>query len=82
MTSPSSIRERVQGIADALSTSTKTPEATAKSGRALDTFEGCSVLVVDDLPENLDLMSRLLRKMHCSVITAESGEQALNLLSE
>ena len=78
---PLSIREGVQGIADALSTSTKTPETTATSGRPLDTFEGCSVLVVDDLPENLDLMSRLLRKMHCSVITAESGEQALNLLT-
>ena len=78
---PSSIRDRVQEIADALSASTKTRETTIKPGRPLDTFEGCSVLVVDDLPENLDLMSRLLRKMHCSVITAETGEQALSLLA-
>ena len=70
---PSSIREGVQGIADALSASTKTRETTTTSGRPLDMFEGCSVLVVDDLPENLDLMTRLLRKMHCAVITAESG---------
>lgn len=78
---PSSIREHVQEIADSLSASTKTPEATGKSDRPLDTFEGCKVLVVDDLSENLDLMSRLLRKMQCSVLTAESGEQALSLLA-
>lgn len=78
---PASVREHVQGIADSLSVSTTTPEGTTKSGRPLDTFEGCSILVVDDLPENLDLMSRLLKKMHCSVVTAESGEQALNLLA-
>jgi class 3 adenylate cyclase len=78
---PASIREHVQGIADSLSASTTTPDATAKSGRPFETFEGCSILVVDDLPENIDLMSRLLKKMHCSVITAQSGEQALNLLA-
>ena len=78
---PASVREHVQGIADSLSASTTTPDATAKSGRPLDTFKGCSILVVDDLPENLDLMSRLLKKMDCSVITAQSGEQALNLLA-
>jgi len=38
--------------------------------------------VVDDLPENLDLMSRLLGKMQCGVITAKSGREALNRLKD
>lgn len=79
---PPTIRARVQHIADALSASTKNPAHSTKSTRSLDTFEGCTVLVVDDLPENLDLMSRLLRKMACSVITADSGETALDLLEQ
>ena len=79
---PPSIRARIQHIADALSASTKSPEHSTKSSRSLDTFEGCTVRVVDDLPENLDLMSRLLRKMACSVITADSGAIALDLLEQ
>ena len=79
---PPTIRARVQHIADALSASTKNPAHSTKSTRSLDTFEGCTVLVVDDLPENLDLMSRLLRKMACSVITADSGAIALDLLEQ
>lgn len=77
---PHAIRTQVQDIADSLSASTQTPETSAKSVRPLDTFEGCSILVVDDLPENLDLMSRLLGKMNCSVITADTGARALSLL--
>ena len=77
---PPEIRIQIQGIADSLSASTKTLEPVTQSARQMDTFEDCKVLVVDDLPENLDLMSRLLRKMHCSVMTADSGEQALHLL--
>ena len=77
---PHAIRKQVQDIADSLSASTQTPETSAKSVRPLDTFEGCSILVVDDLPENLDLMSRLLGKMNCSVITADTGMRALSLL--
>ena len=79
---PPSIRARIQHIADALSASTKSSEHSTKTSRSLDTFEGCTVLVVDDLPENLDLMSRLLRKMACSVITADSGAIALDLLEQ
>ena len=79
---PPTIRARIQHIADALSASTKNPAHSTKSTRSLDTFEGCTVLVVDDLPENLDLMSRLLRKMACSVITADSGAIALDLLEQ
>jgi len=38
------------------------------------------ILAVDDLPENRDLVSRLLSKVGHTVITAESGEEALELL--
>jgi class 3 adenylate cyclase len=38
------------------------------------------ILAVDDLPENRDLVSRLLSKAGHTVITAESGEEALELL--
>jgi len=38
------------------------------------------ILAVDDMPENRDLVSRLLGKFGHTVITAESGEEALELL--
>lgn len=38
------------------------------------------ILAVDDLPENRDLVSRLLSRVGHTVITAESGEEALELL--
>ena len=38
------------------------------------------ILAVDDLPENRELVSRLLQKTGHTVITAESGEEALELL--
>lgn len=38
------------------------------------------ILAVDDMPENRDLVSRLLAKAGHTVITAESGEEALELL--
>ena len=39
------------------------------------------ILAVDDLPENRELVSRLLQKTGHTVITAESGEEALELLN-
>ena len=38
------------------------------------------ILAVDDLPENRELVSRLLQKTGHTVISAESGEEALELL--
>lgn len=38
------------------------------------------ILAVDDMPENRDLVSRLLGKAGHTVLTAESGEEALELL--
>lgn len=44
------------------------------------TVEPGVILAVDDMPENRDLVSRLLSKYKHTVITAESGEEALELL--
>jgi CheY-like chemotaxis protein len=45
-----------------LSTATKAPSIAATRNHSTETFEDCTILIVDDMPENLDLMSRLLRK--------------------
>ncbi|MEE4203272.1 MAG: adenylate/guanylate cyclase domain-containing protein [Halieaceae bacterium] len=39
------------------------------------------ILAVDDMPENRDLVSRLLTRAGHTVVTAESGEEALELLT-
>ncbi len=39
------------------------------------------ILAVDDMPENRDLVSRLLSRSGHTVLTAESGEEALELLT-
>ena len=55
------IRPAIRAMIDELtarSGAPKTPESLSPATRSLDTFEGCTILVVDDLPENLDLMSR------------------------
>jgi adenylate cyclase len=64
-----------------LSTATKAPSNAATSNRSTETFEDCTILIVDDMPENLDLMSRLLRKMDCTIVTANSGDAALATLA-
>ena len=38
------------------------------------------ILAVDDMPENRELISRLLSRAGHTVISAESGEEALELL--
>ena len=79
------IRSGIRKMIDELRASSgapKTPESLPQTTRYLDTFEGCTILVVDDLPENLDLMSRLLGKMQCEVVTAESGREALDRLKD
>lgn len=40
------------------------------------------VLVVDDMPANVDLMSRLLAREGYDVVTASDGEQALQMIDE
>ena len=68
-------------MTELLSTATKAPSNTATSNRSTETFEDCTILIVDDMPENLDLMSRLLRKMDCTIVTANSGDAALTTLA-
>ena len=52
----------------------------AKAGKQKLAQDPGVILAVDDLPENRDLVSRLLSKVGHTVITAESGEEALELL--
>lgn len=79
------IRSTITEMTDSLTLNTKattTPESLLQVTRSLEGIKDCTILVVDDLPENLNLMSRLLGKMQCEVITAESGRDALNLLRD
>lgn len=78
----SPIRDLVSQVVESLTEMTQSPDNTASANRTLDSFEGCTVLIVDDLAENLELMSRLLGKMKCDVHTAISGNEALEILAE
>lgn len=78
----SPIRDLVSQVVESLTEMTQSPDNTASANRTLDSFEGCTVLIVDDLAENLELMSRLLGKMKCDVHTAISGNEALKILAE
>lgn len=51
-----------------------------KRKRVLSSKDPGVILAVDDMPENRDLVSRLLSKAGHTVLTAESGEEALELL--
>ena len=44
--------------------------------------QGRKILIVDDLVENIDLLSRFLDSLHFEVQAARSGEEALELLDE
>lgn len=45
-------------------------------------FVDWTVLVVDDEPDNLEVVKRLLNKSGATSITAEDGEEALQVLEE
>ena len=53
---------------------------TLASGNVQSNRDPGVILAVDDMPENRDLVSRLLSKAGHTVLTAESGEEALELL--
>ena len=59
---------------------TETETAAQATAPLLRSDEPGVILAVDDLPENRELVSRLLQKTGHTVITAESGEEALELL--
>ncbi|WP_413164757.1 response regulator [Capilliphycus salinus ALCB114379] len=51
------------------------------SGKPLDQVETPKILVVDDLPENLHLLQRILTKQGYEVRLVTSGKLALSSLS-
>jgi DNA-binding NtrC family response regulator len=44
--------------------------------------KGESVLIVDDVAQQRDIASRILNKLHYSVTTVSSGEEAIDYLKE
>ncbi|MCP4132142.1 MAG: response regulator [bacterium] len=46
------------------------------------TFEEATVLVVDDIPSNRELVREMLLKVGLTVLTAENGQTALDLISK
>lgn len=40
----------------------------------------CKILLVDDVPENIDLLRRMIADLNCHVTVATSGEKALALI--
>ncbi|WP_435217130.1 adenylate/guanylate cyclase domain-containing protein [Luminiphilus sp. nBUS_07] len=80
---PSAVRAHLlQILAAAKTEPTSTPQSPTKtpSVTLLPSDEPGVILAVDDLPENRELVSRLLQKTGHTVISAESGEEALELL--
>jgi class 3 adenylate cyclase/CheY-like chemotaxis protein len=80
---PAAVRAHLlQILAAAKNEPTPAPESAtqAKSVTLLPSEEPGVILAVDDLPENRELVSRLLQKTGHTVISAESGEEALELL--
>lgn len=58
----SPIRGLVSQIVESLTEMTQSPDNTASANRTLDSFEGCTVLIVDDLAENLNSCPDCLAK--------------------
>lgn len=46
-----------------------------------DELKGASILLVDDAPENLDLLRRILEPANCQIFFATTGEMALDVAS-
>ncbi len=80
---PSAVRTHLlQILAAAKNEPAPEPHSPTKSTAAalLPSEEPGVILAVDDLPENRELVSRLLQRTGHTVISAESGEEALELL--
>ena len=52
-----------------------------QTGNLTSDMSETTALVVDDMLENIDLMTRLLTKAGCTVLSASSGKDALQILS-
>ncbi|QPJ65048.1 MAG: response regulator [Candidatus Nitrohelix vancouverensis] len=44
-------------------------------------FKGMRIVLVDDMPQNLDVLIGTLKELGCNLFVAKSGEQALELLT-
>lgn len=64
-----------------LANAVKQPPA-AFINNALQAFEGKQVLIVDDNETSLSILTRQMEKFKLSPLTASSGEQALEMLSQ
>lgn len=69
------------GIDDTPSDYQGVKQNAGEHGHRQNIVEPGVILAVDDMPENRDLVSRLLGKSGHTVLTAESGEEALELLN-
>ena len=52
------------------------------SSKMLDKAEKPLVLIVDDLPKNLQVLGNILKKVDCRVAFSTSGKQALEMMSK
>ncbi len=62
-------------------TTSETAGSAASKSTTMAADDPGVILAVDDMPENRDLVSRLLGKAGHTVLTAESGDEALELLA-
>jgi class 3 adenylate cyclase/CheY-like chemotaxis protein len=75
------LKETLPAVLSAVNSTQVTLELPAADGSPLTITEAPGViLAVDDMPENRELISRLLSRAGHTVISAESGEEALELL--
>jgi class 3 adenylate cyclase/CheY-like chemotaxis protein len=75
------LKETLPAVLSAVNSTQVTLELPAADGSPLPITEAPGViLAVDDMPENRELISRLLSRAGHTVISAESGEEALELL--
>ena len=75
------LKETLPALLSAVASTQVTLEVPTADGSPLPKTEAPGViLAVDDMPENRELISRLLSRAGHTVISAESGEEALELL--
>ena len=71
----------IQSLIGLLDPELVTPVEPEQAGILTSDMTDTTALVVDDMQENIDLMTRMLTKAGCTVLSATSGEDALHILS-
>ena len=72
----------IQSLIELLEPELITPLEPEQGGLLTSDMSDTTALVVDDMQENIDLMTRMLTKAGCTVLSATSGEDALQILSD